>query len=504
MDNANIELIRSHMDTIILRTLQNDDKYGLEILNEIRNLSNELYSIKQPTLYSSLKRLESQGLILSYPGEETKGANRTYYRLTDEGKEFLQADQKQWEFSRTIIDKLLSDKEFDREHDDKPFDPSDFRPLTKRSKKENVEPQVVVKYVEVEKPIYIDRNTGNIINDYSSNENSNAIIEEKENSSQNQQQNQNAKFDQESNSEIKENDTYQPTNYDFPYDIKDNFVKETTQTDDSTNVNSYDEVKTEEKQKPSPLDNYFISNQPIDFGDSNKNPASTSIENKDNASSAYIDDNVDYINLFSGKFNSDKKESSTENINSEVDNQTNQYQFDDYSELTMNDLQKTFVAKNIKLKPYLKTNTIEFYSGKFYYANKVLRDWSIITYAIFAVFLLISYFASPKNALNLGWTLGFIFIATLLPIICTIICIKAPERKMRTNFNFNNALLASIILMIALALVILVVGFFIVQVSFDEQRLIPVIIIPIVSLLMLPISVIVYTLIYNLKKYRLG
>ncbi len=27
-NNTNIDLIRSHMDTIILRTLQNDDKYG--------------------------------------------------------------------------------------------------------------------------------------------------------------------------------------------------------------------------------------------------------------------------------------------------------------------------------------------------------------------------------------------------------------------------------------------------------------------------------------------
>jgi len=70
-NNTNIDLIRSHMDTIILRTLQNDDKYGLEILNEIKNLSDDLYTVKQPTLYSSLKRLESQGLILSYPGEET-------------------------------------------------------------------------------------------------------------------------------------------------------------------------------------------------------------------------------------------------------------------------------------------------------------------------------------------------------------------------------------------------------------------------------------------------
>ena len=168
MDNTNIDLIRSHMDTIILRTLQDNDKYGLEILNEIKNLSDDLYTVKQPTLYSSLKRLETQGLVLSCPGEETKGANRTYYRLTDEGRAFLEADQSQWEFARTIIDKLLSDKEFDKDAE-KPFEPSDYRPLTKRTKKETEE-KVVVKYIEIEKPVYIDRNTGAKIDNYSPNE----------------------------------------------------------------------------------------------------------------------------------------------------------------------------------------------------------------------------------------------------------------------------------------------------------------------------------------------
>ena len=55
--SVNIDLIRGHMDTIILRTLSNEDKYGYEILDEIKGKSNNLYSLKQPTLYSCLKRL---------------------------------------------------------------------------------------------------------------------------------------------------------------------------------------------------------------------------------------------------------------------------------------------------------------------------------------------------------------------------------------------------------------------------------------------------------------
>ena len=52
------DLIRGHINTIILRTLYDGDKYGYEIINEIEEKSKGQYSLKQPTLYSALKRLE--------------------------------------------------------------------------------------------------------------------------------------------------------------------------------------------------------------------------------------------------------------------------------------------------------------------------------------------------------------------------------------------------------------------------------------------------------------
>ena len=132
--SVNIDLIRGHMDTIILRTLSDGDKYGYEILSEISDKSDGLYSLKQPTLYSCLKRLEKQGLVTSYKGDLSYGAQRVYYSLTDMGRQFLENDQIQWEFSRTIINNLLSDKDYDPEKSPKPFDVSSFRPLTRRQR----------------------------------------------------------------------------------------------------------------------------------------------------------------------------------------------------------------------------------------------------------------------------------------------------------------------------------------------------------------------------------
>ena len=103
------DLIRGHINTIILRCLYDEDKYGYDIINEIDKKSGGLYVMKQPTLYSALKRLESLGLVTSYYGEFSNGGQRKYFRLTEKGREAIEQDLSEWEYSRTIIDSLISD-----------------------------------------------------------------------------------------------------------------------------------------------------------------------------------------------------------------------------------------------------------------------------------------------------------------------------------------------------------------------------------------------------------
>ena len=109
------DLIRGHINTIILRTLYERDKYGYEIIEEIDSKSHGQYSLKQPTLYSALKRLESQGYITAYwkTDEVSQGGRRKYYTLTESGRKITEKNQAEWEYSRTVIDNLISDRSFD-------------------------------------------------------------------------------------------------------------------------------------------------------------------------------------------------------------------------------------------------------------------------------------------------------------------------------------------------------------------------------------------------------
>lgn len=114
-NNIGADIIRGHINTIILRALYERDKYGYEIMNDIEQKSHNQYSLKQPTLYSALKRLENQGYIIAYwkTDEVSSGGRRKYFTLTDSGREITEKNLAEWEYSRTIIDSLISDRSFD-------------------------------------------------------------------------------------------------------------------------------------------------------------------------------------------------------------------------------------------------------------------------------------------------------------------------------------------------------------------------------------------------------
>ncbi len=82
--------IRGYNDAIILSILNKNDSYGYEISKTIRERTNDSYVIKETTLYSVFARLEKNQLIVSYPGEVTHGKKRTYYKITEIGRNLLE------------------------------------------------------------------------------------------------------------------------------------------------------------------------------------------------------------------------------------------------------------------------------------------------------------------------------------------------------------------------------------------------------------------------------
>lgn len=564
MDNANVNLIRGHMDTIILRTLQSQDKYGLEILNEIKDLSKNLYSLKQPTLYNSLKRLEKQGLITSYPGDISNGANRTYYSLTDEGKNFLESDQKEWEFSRSIIDKLLSDKEFDI-NDETPFNTSDFRPLTKRTNT-NVGSIEVEKIVEIEKVVYkylhpitneeltkeeydiainsIKESYDNVSNpiiktDVSGNSRDNdaSINKNSTSSTDNKVVNQSSEISKKTYiaEKLPPNDKFfDVSEYDF---LLDNNQEDIDKSDDFNQIVDNKDFALDSKNNNTESDAGVFYNsiyEEPDFNDTTKsertvdefftptsqnNTVKSESETVDSKADLFnYDTNIDYNRIKETNYYSDneKIQSNDDFFNSIYSKEQQESPlYEDYNSPTMDEIKSNFDFKklndelsneNIKLKTYEKNNTIDYYTNKYCYINKLFRDFSIIIFLIFNAFLYTMFFALGKEgAIGLSGTLIASGVSLLLPLLALVLYKINPTKRIRNIPTLTSAFLSALILVIMFTIVTVIIGFFIINIDITmPNEYIPAIIMPIASILIVPIGVAIYSLLYNSKLYRVG
>ena len=102
----NKEVLKGHIDTLILAILDEKDSYGYEIAKIVRDKTT--FELKDGTMYVSLKRLETKGLIKSYWGnEQGAGSRRKYYNITDEGRTALDIKIQEWDFVQNIMNKFL-------------------------------------------------------------------------------------------------------------------------------------------------------------------------------------------------------------------------------------------------------------------------------------------------------------------------------------------------------------------------------------------------------------
>ncbi len=102
------DLIRGNTETIILAQLMQGDSYGYVINKAILYKTERQFELKEATLYTAFRRLEDAGCICSYWGDETTGARRKYYSITDTGRKTYTQRRQEWKSAKELIDKLLA------------------------------------------------------------------------------------------------------------------------------------------------------------------------------------------------------------------------------------------------------------------------------------------------------------------------------------------------------------------------------------------------------------
>ena len=110
MSNISSDVIRGYNDTIILYLLLDQPSYGYEISKQIKNLSEEKYIIKETTLYSAFTRMEKNGYVESFSSEENGGKRRTYYRITEDGRNYYREKCAEWHLIKEVVEKFVREE----------------------------------------------------------------------------------------------------------------------------------------------------------------------------------------------------------------------------------------------------------------------------------------------------------------------------------------------------------------------------------------------------------
>lgn len=98
------------LDMLVLKLLETEPKYGYQIIQEMKEKSEEIFLLKDGTLYPILYRLEDDGMVVSrWSKAEGKQVPRKYYVITENGREALSQMEAIWKRISSGILNIMED-----------------------------------------------------------------------------------------------------------------------------------------------------------------------------------------------------------------------------------------------------------------------------------------------------------------------------------------------------------------------------------------------------------
>lgn len=101
------ELLKGSTSLLVLKLLNSEDMYGYQIIKELKLKSEDVFELKEGTLYPILHSLESSGIIEAYWEQSESARKRKYYKITTKGKKFLKEKEHEWNTYAGAVKKVL-------------------------------------------------------------------------------------------------------------------------------------------------------------------------------------------------------------------------------------------------------------------------------------------------------------------------------------------------------------------------------------------------------------
>ena len=102
------QLLKGVLDLATLSVLAEEDGYGYDVVRRLR--AHGLTDVAEASVYGTLRRLFSMGLLTSYVVPSEEGPHRKYYGISPTGHEWLREQKSQWIEFRDVINTISETK----------------------------------------------------------------------------------------------------------------------------------------------------------------------------------------------------------------------------------------------------------------------------------------------------------------------------------------------------------------------------------------------------------
>jgi len=103
------EVLQGTLDLMILKTLQALGRlHGFGIARRIEQLSEDVLTLNEGTVYTSLLRLQQKDWIVSEWGLSDNNRRARYYSITKRGMKQLAVETENWERIAAVIGRVLA------------------------------------------------------------------------------------------------------------------------------------------------------------------------------------------------------------------------------------------------------------------------------------------------------------------------------------------------------------------------------------------------------------
>lgn len=101
----NVQFKKGVLELCVLVLLEKQDRYGYELVQKI----SDQIAISEGSVYPLLRRLTKEGYFTTYLQESSEGPSRKYYKLTEQGRDYLYKLLQEWKEFTNGVNQLIKE-----------------------------------------------------------------------------------------------------------------------------------------------------------------------------------------------------------------------------------------------------------------------------------------------------------------------------------------------------------------------------------------------------------